>query len=78
MIRIVGSHRRVAAVFSSSSISTTTTPIVATATERKMTALELQHLRRQGKKISMITAYDYPSGKHAENAQFEIVLVGDS
>ena len=31
------------------------------ATERKMTALELQHLVRKGKKIAMITAYDYPT-----------------
>ena len=78
MLRIVGSHRRIAA-FSSSSFSTTTVPpVVAMTTERKMTTLELQHLRRQGKKISMITAYDYPSAKHAENAQFEIILVGDS
>lgn len=29
--------------------------------ERKMSALELQHLKRKGKKISMITAYDYPT-----------------
>jgi hypothetical protein len=29
--------------------------------ERKITAMELQHMRRKGKKISMITAYDYPS-----------------
>ena len=43
-----------------------------------MTTLELQHLRRKGKRISMITAYDYPSAKHAEHAEFEIVLVGDS
>ena len=48
------------------------------STQRKMTALELLHLRREGKKICMLTAYDYPSGKHAENANFEIVLVGDS
>jgi 3-methyl-2-oxobutanoate hydroxymethyltransferase len=35
-------------------------------------------MRRQGKKISMVTAYDYPSAKHAENAEFDMVLVGDS
>ena len=43
-----------------------------------MNSLELMHLKRVGKKIAMITAYDYPSGKHAEMADFEIVLVGDS
>ena len=26
----------------------------------------------------MVTAYDYPSGKHADNADFDIILVGDS
>lgn len=46
--------------------------------ERKMSALELQHLKRKGKMISMITAYDYPSARHVEAAGFEIVLVGDS
>eukprot|EP01041_Mallomonas_annulata_P012103 gene12103-25389_t len=46
--------------------------------ERKLTALELQYLKRKGKKIAMITAYDFPSAKHAEYANFEIVLVGDS
>jgi ketopantoate hydroxymethyltransferase len=46
--------------------------------ERKITAMELLHLRRKGKKIAMITAYDYPSGRHAEQAEFDIVLVGDS
>lgn len=33
---------------------------------------------REGEKIAMITAYDFPSAKHAEYADFEIVLVGDS
>lgn len=34
--------------------------------KRKMSALELQHLRRKGERITMLTAYDYPSAKHAE------------
>ena len=50
----------------------------ALATERKMTTLELLYMKKQGKKISMVTAYDYPSGKHADNADFDIILVGDS
>jgi len=29
--------------------------------DRKMTSLELLHLKRNGKKIAMLTAYDYPS-----------------
>lgn len=31
------------------------------SSERKMTSLELQHLRRKGSKIAMLTAYDYPT-----------------
>lgn len=46
--------------------------------ERKLTALELQYKKRKGEKIAMITAYDFPSAKHAEYAGFDIVLVGDS
>ena len=45
---------------------------------RKLTTLELQHLQRKGKKLSMLTAYDYPTGMHAEKAGFEMILVGDS
>lgn len=48
------------------------------STERKMSALELQYKRRKNEKVAMITAYDYPSAKHAEEAGFDIVLVGDS
>lgn len=44
----------------------------------KLTTLKLQHFRREGKKLAMITAYDYPTGLHAERAGFELVLVGDS
>lgn len=29
--------------------------------DKRMNTLELQHLRNKGKKISMLTAYDYPS-----------------
>lgn len=47
-------------------------------TVRKITALELQHMKTKDKKISMITAYDYPSAKHVENAEFDVLLVGDS
>ena len=46
--------------------------------ERKLTTLELQHKARNGEKLAMITAYDYPSGRHAEDSGFDILLVGDS
>jgi 3-methyl-2-oxobutanoate hydroxymethyltransferase len=50
----------------------------AISTDRKLTTLDLQTMKKQGKKISVVTAYDYPSAKHAENAEFDVVLVGDS
>jgi len=48
-------------VFRRCSSATSASAMHNPATERKMTALELQHLARKGKKIAMITAYDYPS-----------------
>lgn len=75
-------------------------------TVKKLTAMELQHMYRKSlssyrfeclalllseQKLTMITAYDFPSvkwrykstalplqGLHAEHAGFDIVLVGDS
>eukprot|EP00981_Chlorochromonas_danica_P000571 scaffold131_cov174-Ochromonas_danica.AAC.8 len=46
---------------SSLSTPTTETKIKDYSKERKMTALEIQHLKRKGRKIAMITAYDYPT-----------------
>ncbi len=48
------------------------------ATNDKKSAVGIQHLKREGRKISMITAYDYPSARHASYADFDIILIGDS
>ncbi|AFQ45097.1 3-methyl-2-oxobutanoate hydroxymethyltransferase [Desulfosporosinus meridiei] len=34
--------------------------------------------KSEGKKIVMVTAYDYPSAKQVEQAQADVILVGDS
>ena len=35
-------------------------------------------MKKNGEAIAMLTAYDYPSAKHAEQAGTDIILVGDS
>lgn len=35
-------------------------------------------MKSQGEKIAMITAYDYPSAKFSEEAEVDMILVGDS
>jgi len=44
----------------------------------KVTVPQLQQMKRDGQKITMITAYDYPTGVWAERAAIDILLVGDS
>jgi len=44
----------------------------------RKTIAEIHELKRQGKKISMLTAYDYTSAKMLESAGIPLILVGDS
>lgn len=40
--------------------------------------IDLQKMKETNEKITMITAYDYPSAKIAEAADVDMILVGDS
>ena len=44
----------------------------------KLPLPELEDIKRRGEKIAMVTAYDAPSGRLADAAGVDIVLVGDS
>ncbi|SFL85495.1 3-methyl-2-oxobutanoate hydroxymethyltransferase [Gracilibacillus orientalis] len=40
--------------------------------------IQFQKMKKNGEKISMVTAYDHPSAKLAESAEVDMILVGDS
>ena len=44
----------------------------------KVTILDIQQAKKNGRKLVMVTAYDYPFGLMADEAGVDIVLVGDS
>jgi 3-methyl-2-oxobutanoate hydroxymethyltransferase len=44
----------------------------------KMTIPRIAEMKRDGEKIVMVTAYDYPSAQIAEEAGVDVVLVGDT
>jgi len=50
----------------------------ASWTHGKLPLTELAELKRRGQRLAMVTAYDFPSGRIADEAGVELVLVGDS
>lgn len=40
--------------------------------------IDFKKMKENGERISMITAYDYPSARMAEEAEVDMILVGDS
>ncbi len=53
-------------------------PAPGTPAPGKLPITELAEMKRRGDPIAMVTAYDAPSGRLADAAGVEIVLVGDS
>jgi len=45
---------------------------------QKVTVLDVQQAKGENRKLTMVTAYDYPFGLMADEAGIDIVLVGDS
>lgn len=45
---------------------------------RKVTTLRVQEMKRDGKKIAMLTSYDYSTAAIVDAAGMDIILVGDS
>ncbi len=45
---------------------------------KKLTPVDIQALKSEGKRISMLTAYDYPMALLEDRAGIDIILVGDS
>jgi 3-methyl-2-oxobutanoate hydroxymethyltransferase len=54
------------------------TPRYAAPDRTKLTLPELAELKRAGQRIVMVTAYDAPGGRLADEAGIDLILVGDS
>lgn len=46
--------------------------------EEKVTTLTLRKFKKEGRKITALTAYDFPTAKILDNCGIDMILVGDS
>jgi len=46
--------------------------------KKKLMVHDFMRMKQEGKKITWITSYDYPTGQFAEAAGMDMILVGDS
>lgn len=53
-------------------------PAAYAASPKSVTVSTLLDMKRKGVKIAMLTAYDFPTARLAEEAGVDVVLVGDS
>src|ERR671935_2537938 len=53
-------------------------PAPATPAPGKLPLTELQEMKRRSQPVVMVTAYDAPGGRLADQAGADLVLVGDS
>ncbi|MCX7030235.1 MAG: 3-methyl-2-oxobutanoate hydroxymethyltransferase, partial [Spirochaetes bacterium] len=44
----------------------------------KLSVLDLLKMKREGEKVTWLTAYDFPTAQFAEEAGLDMLLVGDS
>jgi 3-methyl-2-oxobutanoate hydroxymethyltransferase len=49
-----------------------------TERKKKVSVPELQQMKRDGKKISMLSVYDYPTAMIADRMGLDMILIGDS
>jgi 3-methyl-2-oxobutanoate hydroxymethyltransferase len=54
------------------------TPAPSTPAPGKLSLPELREMKQRGDKIAMVTAYDAPAARLADEAGVELILVGDS
>ena len=45
---------------------------------RKVTTSRLKEMKAEGKKIAMLTAYDYTTAQIVDEAGVDVILIGDS